>query len=78
MTPRQDHREVACAAFLLLGGAKTERRKQMGNAVEEVGRTVRIALRSWHHTARLALLLVATATAEAAFIAVQHLPLITW
>jgi hypothetical protein len=45
----------------------------MGSAVREAGRTVRLALQSWHHTARLALLLVVGATAGAMFVAIWHL-----
>jgi hypothetical protein len=51
------------AAFCFLGVDGKERRWQMGSAIEEAALTVRIALQSWHHTARLALLLVVGAGA---------------
>lgn len=50
----------------------------MESLVKEAGRTVRFAIQSWDHTARLALLLVVAAAAGAVFVAIQRLPLITW
>jgi hypothetical protein len=37
----------------------------MENVAEEIGPTVQVALESWHHTARLAVLLVVAAVARA-------------
>jgi hypothetical protein len=42
---------------------------------QEVGRTVRLALRTWGHTFRLVTLVVVVAWL---FIATQRLPLIAW
>lgn len=50
----------------------------MATAEEEIGRTVRVALESWDRTVRLCVLLMVSALAGAAFLAIRWLPLITW
>lgn len=45
---------------------------------EEIGKTVRLAMKSWHYTSRLCVLLAAVALTLVAFLAIRAMPLLMW